>query len=322
MALKSGRIGYLGIGIEAIAGTPVAATSAVPFIDNSLLGKHEYIGDISARGSRAIDAGSVIGKRWSEGDLTINVDTLNSGFLLKLSTGNEIVNTVTTGVYDHLFYTTVSGNAPLTATMYNYRGVDTEAFSSVTVDKLSIEVKDGLMTAKTALKGFYPTSGSYANTTVSGTLLAFNSYTLKMGNTLVAAAAAAATPLTDFSLTVDNQAEVIHESGNPNASRVFWKGQKVTGAFTRFFESVTERNNYYNLNKQSLVMTASGNALIGGYAEALTINLAKCAWNDAEITTGIDDFFAIKTTFTAEVDYIQGKQFDITLRNYKSTVYA
>jgi len=38
------------------------------------------------------------------------VDTLNVGFFLKLATGTEVVNTVQTGVYDHLFYTTVSGN--------------------------------------------------------------------------------------------------------------------------------------------------------------------------------------------------------------------
>lgn len=322
MALKTGRQGFLGLGIESTPGTAVAATTAIPFMDCNLQSKHEYLGDIAARGSRAVDYTSVLGKQWSEGDLTVNVDTLQSGYVFKLATGSEIVNTITTGVYDHIFYTTVSGNTPLTATAYLYNGIDTVAVPSVTVDKFDLEVKDGLMTAKAALKGKFGTTGSYANTTVSGTLLAFNKYTIKTGTNLVTAAAASAQPVTDFSLTIDNQAEVIYESGQPQASRIFWKGLKVTGAWTQYFETVAQRDNYLNLNKQSMVLTASGTGLVGGYAETLTVNLAKLAYTDAEIQTGIDDFFAVKTSFVAEVDVLQGKQFDIVLRNFKSTVYS
>lgn len=323
MALKVGLQGLLALGIESVPGTPVATTTVVPFISNTLKGKHEILKDIAVRGSRAQNYTSVLGKQSGEGDVTVNVDTLNIGYFLKLATGTEIVNTVATGVYDHLFFTTVSGNTPLTATIVNYQGVDTQTFASMAVDKTVFEVKNALMTAKTTFKGFFPTNtGAITNQTVSGTLLSFNNYKVQLGGNLISASAAAATPVTDFSVTIENNAEIIWESGSPTPSRVTWKALHVAGSFVNYFESVTERNNYYNLNKQSLIMTASGIALPSSTVESLKINLAKLAYTDVEITTGSDAFFAVKTTFEAEVDPIQGKQFDVILRNYRSTAYS
>lgn len=323
MALKTGRLGYLGLGIESTAGTPVAATTTLPFIANTIKGKHDAIEDIAARGSRAQNYTSVLGKQWGEGELTVNADTLQLGYLLKLATGNETVNTVVASqVFDHLFYTTVSGNLPLTATMYNNQGVDTQQFASMAIDKLTLEVKDSLMTAKAGFKGFFPTSGSFTNTTVSGTLLDFTNYTLQLGSSLITAAVASASPVTDFTFNLENNAELIYESGSNTPTRVYWKQLKITGSFTRFFETTTDRDNYYNLNKQSLILTCSGNALPSSNVEKLTINLARLEYSDSEITTGLEDFFAIKTTFMAEFDVLQGKQYDIILRNYKSSAYS
>lgn len=324
MALKIGRQGYLGLGIESTPGTAVAATTTIPFIANTIEGKHTVEKDISARASRAQNYNSFIGKRWGEGEVTVNVDTLNFGFIAKLATGTEIVNTISApnNTYDHLFYTTVSGNTPLTATLYNYQGIDVQQYPSMAVDKMTLEVKDSLMTAKTLFKGFYPSSGSYTAATVSGTLLDFNDYTIKLGSSLIVAAAASASPVTDFVLEINNNVEVIHESGSPNATRVFYKQLQVTGSFTRFFEATTDRDNYYNLNKQSLILTASGTGLPGGNVETLTINLAKLVYTDTAIDTGIDGFYAIKTSFEAEVDVVQGKQYDITLRNFRSSSYT
>lgn len=323
MTLKIGRIGFIGLGIEATPGTPVASTTTLPYINNTFGGKHNAIEDISARADRRMNFTSVIGKRWSEGEIDVNVDTLSAGFLFKLAMGNEALSTVVASqVFDHLFYTTTSGNTPLTATLYVNKGIDTEQYPSVTVDKLDIDIKDDLMTAKTALKGMFPTSGSHTLATVSGTLIPFGKFSMQLGNTIPLAVASSAVPVTNFTLSINNNAEVIFESGSSNATRVFWKQAQITGSFTRYFEAVTDRDNYYNLNKQSLVLTASGIALPGSNVESLTFNFAKLAYQDTAIETGLDDFFAVKTTFTAEVDLLQGKQFDIVLRNYRSSVYS
>jgi hypothetical protein len=322
MALKIGRLGYLGFGIETTPGTPVAATTAIPFTANTLNGKHTPLDNIAAYGSRAQNANSVEGKHWTEGDITVNADSLQLGYLLKLATGNEAITTIQAGVYDHLFFTTYSGNQPLTATLYNTQGVDMQQIPSVAVDKLDFEVKDSLMTVKAGLKGFFPTTGAFSNVSTSGTLFNFTNYSIQFGNNLVLAGLAAQTPITDFSATLENNADVVFESGNMNPSRIFWKQLKLSGSFTMFFETVTQRDNYYNLNKQSLILTASGMALPGSTTELLTLKMARLEWSDQSISTGLEDFFAIKTTFIAEVDTAQGKQYDITLRNYKSSAYA
>jgi hypothetical protein len=324
MALKIGRIGYLGLGVESSPGTAVPSTTTIPFINNTIHGKHTPLQDISARASRAKDYGSVIGKQWSEGEVDVNVDTLNIGFLLKCALGNETVNTISApnSVYDHLFYTTVSGNTPTTATLYNYQGVDVQQYASMAVDKFDLEIKDGLATAKVGWKGFFPTSGAHTLATVSGTLLNYSGYTMKLGSTLTLAGAASASAVTDFILQIKNNVDVIYESGQSRTSRVFMKQFEVGGSFTRFFESPTDRDNYYNLNKQSLILTASGIGLPGGSVESLTINLAKLAYTDVSITTGLDTFYAVKTTFTGEVDVVQGKQMDIVLRNFRSSAYT
>jgi hypothetical protein len=322
MSLKQGRLGLLGLGIEGTPGTVVPATTTVPFITNSIEGKHEPQKDIAARGSRAQNFTSVIGKQWGEGDLEVNVDTLNIGFFLKLATGTEIVNTIQTGVYDHLFYTTVSGNTPLAASIYNYQGVDTQVYASMVIDKMDLTIKDAFMTAKATFKGFFPTAGSFAATTVSGTLINFDNYKIQLGSSLVAAASASKTAISDFTISINNNAEVIFESGQSTPSRVFWKELVVNGEFTQFFETTTQRDNYYNLNKQSMIVTASGVALPGSNIESLTIDISKMAYTDVKIDTGLENFFAIKTSFVAEVDVLQGKQYDITLRNYRSTTYV
>ena len=321
MSLKIGRQGLLGLGIESTPGTPVSQTTVVPFITNTLGGKHTAQADIAARGSRAADFTSVVGKQWGEGEVDVNVDLTNIGFFLKLAFGNEIVSNPATGVYDHLFYTTISGNTPTTATLFNYQGLDTQKFASMAIDKMDLDIKDAFMTAKVGFKGFFPTSDNFTQTTVSGTLVNFDNYTIKLGSTLVAALAAAAKPITEFMLTINNNAEVIFESGKNTASRVAWKNLKITGSFTQFFETVKERDDYYNLNKSSLILTASGNN-IAGYQEAMTINLAKLLYTDAAISTGLENFYAVKTTFTAEVDPVQAKQIDAVLRNQRVSAYS
>ena len=81
MALKIGRQGFLGLGVESTPGTAVAATTTIPWVSNTLQGKEKPLMDIASRASRVQDANSVTGQQWGEGEVTVNVDTLNIGFL-------------------------------------------------------------------------------------------------------------------------------------------------------------------------------------------------------------------------------------------------
>lgn len=290
----------------------------LPFTENTLRGHHEPFENISARTSRIMDSDSVLGRRWAEGNVRILADIHNSGYLFKLALGNELLVTGTPN--NHTFYPTFSGNAPLTATLLNTRGsTDIEQYTYASVDELNFEVADGLASVNAAFQAQHPTTGaSQTATTTSGTVLAFSDYFIQFGATLTAAGSAATTPLSEFNLTIANNLEVIHRSGSSDVSAIRTKGLRVTGNYRLFFDSVTDRDAYYALQKRSMIVTFSGNA-----NESLRFRIPRFRINEAEVDTGLDDLYAINAEFVAEDVVDSGARLlDVRLQNDKSSAYA
>jgi len=316
MAITIGRLGYLGLGIESSVGSPAVASVYLPFTESSMRGHHEPIEVTSSRTSRAMDVGSVIGKKWSEGDVKLDLDIVNSGYLFKLALGNEQLATGTPNV--HTFYVSTSGNTPKTATLIYGRDTDVEQYSYSTLDELKIDVKDKLAELSASFKGSFPTVGATQTvTTTSGTVFSFKDLTAKFGASLTAAGIATATPLNELSLTISNNVEVIHRSGSADVSAIRNKGIKISGSYRLFFDSEADKNAYYNLNKRAMKLTFAGNA-----NETLVINIPQFRLNEGEINTGLDDFFAITANFVAEDVVDSGTRLiDVVLSNTKSTTY-
>ena len=322
MGIDIGRVGSLGISIEASPGSANTTMSAyLPYSDISLRGHHEAIEDISARTSRLMDSDSVIGKRWTEGDVEINADIVNSGYLWKLALGTELYVAGTPS--NHTFYlgTTASGNTPLTATLIQTRAntTDIEQYTYAAIDELTFEVSDGLATLNASFQAQFPVAGAAQTvTTTSGTVLAFKDYFVQFGATLTAAGTAATTPINEFSLTIANNLEVIHRSGSPDVSIIRTKGVRVTGSYTLFFDSVTDRDAYYALQKRSMIVTASG--ILN---ESLRIRIPEFRLSEADISTGLDDFYTITAEFVAEDDIDSGvRLLDVRLQNSKTSIYS
>ncbi len=313
------RTGSLGIAIETTPGQ-VNATASVylPYTDNNLRGHQSPIENISARTSRIVDADSIIGKKWAQGDVKILADAKNSGYLFKLALGNELYSAGTPNV--HTFYPTVSGNTPLTATLINSRGsTDIEQYTYAALDNLDLEVTEGLMTVNAAFMAQYPTTGAAQTvTTTSGTIFAFKDYFIQFGNDLTTAAASAAIPVSEFKMKIANNTEMIYRSGSPTVSAIRSKGLKITGDYKLFFDSVTERDAYYNNTKRALIITASGIN-----SESLVIRIPKFGIREANIATGIDEYYALTADWVAEDDVdTQGTRFvSITLSNDKNSTY-
>lgn len=316
MSITIGRLGYLGLGIEDTAGTPKTASVFLPFTDVSMRGHHEPIEVTSSKTSRAVDVSSVVGKKWSEGDVKMNLDVVNSGYLWKLALGNEICATGTPNV--HTFYVSVSGNTPKTATMIFGRDTDIEQYAFCAVDELKLDVKDGLGELSASVKGQFPTAGSVQTVTMtSGTVFSFKDMSVKFGNTLALASAASATPLNEFSLSIANNLEMIYRSGSADVSTIRNKGIKVTGSYKVFFDSETEKNAYYNLSKRAMQITFTGNA-----NESTVLHIPQFRLNEGEISTGLDDFFVVTGNFVAEDVVDAGvRLFDAVVSNDKATVY-
>lgn len=318
MAISIGRLGYVGLGLESSPGSAAAASVYLPFTDVSIRGHHEALENIASKSSRLMDKDSVVGKKWSEGDLKIDLDTHNSGYLWKMALGNEVLATGTPN--NHTFYATYSGNTPKTATIIYGRDTDVEQYTQVACDELKMEVSDGLAEITASVMGAFPTTGATQTpTTTSGTVFSFKDLNVKFGTDLTTAAAASATAVNDLSLTIANNVEVIHRSGSSDVSTIRTKGMRVSGSYTLFFDSETDKNAYYNLNKRAMQLSFTGNA-----NEQLRIRIPRFRLSEGEISTGLDDFFVIKAEFVAE-DFVDAttstRLIDVLIQNDKSTVY-
>ena len=313
-----GRLSSLALGIEDTPGDPVGADVYLPFTDVSMRGHHEPIEEIASKTSRIMDRDSVVGKKWAEGDVAINLDAVNSGYLWLLALGNE---TYTAGTpSQHLFYTSVSGNTPATATLIFSRSTDIESYAYAAIDELTTEFSDGLATMSASFQAKFPVAGvAQTVTTTSGTVFSFKDATVKFGNTLTLAAAASATAVNEFSMTISNNLEVIHQSGSADLSAIKNKGVRIAGRYTLFFDSETDKNAYYALNKRAMEVKFTGIA-----NEDLTIRIPQFRLSEGEVTTGLDDFFVINADFVAEdeIDTGTGTRFiDVKLRNAKASAY-
>ena len=327
MAEKIGRLGYLGLAIEATPGTPESTVDVfIPFTENTLRGHHEPLAAVHSKANRIMDHGSVAGKRWGEGSVTMYLDSINAGYLLKMALGAEARTQLSASppVHDHLLTPTVSGNTPACATLWDYKGVDVEQYSYATVDVLEIEVtNEGIATLNASVMGKAPSTVSApALTTTSGTLLTWKDMNARFGSTVAGARAASATKLNNFKLAIANNLELNYKSGSQQPDTVTYGAGEVTGEFTLFFESITDRDAYYGLTKRSLVVTLTGASLGSGYSEQVEIVVKKMYLEDIDMETGLDDLFAIKCNFRAEWDQDQAGYVDVTLRNGKASDYS
>jgi len=316
MAITIGRLGYLGFACESTPGTYVSPVVFLPFTDVSLRGHHEPLEIIASKASRLMDKDSVVGKKWGEGDIKINLDVVNSGYLWKVALGNELLETGTPN--KHTFYTTVSGNTPKTASIVFGRDTDVEQYVFAAIDELTMEISDGLASLTASFQSKFPTTGtSQTPTTTSGTVFSFKDMEVRFGTDLATAEAASATAVNELSLTIANNLEVIHRSGSSDVSTIRTKGFRVSGSYKLFFDSETDKNAYYALNKRAMEIKFTGNA-----NEELKIRIPRFRLSEGEISTGLDDFFVINAEFVAE-DYVDAgcRLIDVQLLNSKDTVY-
>lgn len=327
MAEKIGRLGYLGLAIEATSGSAEATPDVfIPFTENDLRGHHEPLRDVASRASRVADYSSVGGKKWGEGSVKMYLDSSNCGYLLKMAYGSEARNqlSATPPVHDHLMYPTVSGNAVTSATLWDYKGVDVEQYTYMSVDVLDVEITtDGISTISASLMGKSPTTVSAPTlTTVSGTLYTWKDLNVFFGDTVVGALASSATKVQSARFQLSNNVELNYKSGSQSPDTVTTKQLEVTGSYQLFFESVTDRDRYYNLTKKSMIFRLTGANLGAGYAEKLDFVFKKVFIEDIDIDTGLDNLYSLTCNFRAEYSIDQAGFVEATLRNGKATDYA
>jgi hypothetical protein len=142
------------------------------------------------------------------------------------------------------------------------------------------------------------TSGSVTKN--STTLFTWGNAQLQFGTTLTAAQNAAATLITDFTYTINNNTEVIFESGQLGATRIAQKDLEVSGDYTLYFENTTQRNQYYNTTNNAMALTFFGASLGSGYTEEVQLLLPQVYLDTFSVETGLDNFYVEKAKWVAD----------------------
>lgn len=201
------------------------------------------------------------------------------------------------------------------------RDTDIEQYAFAAIDELTMEVSDGIAKLSASVQAKYPSTGASQTVTVtSGTTLSFKDMNVYFGADLTTAVAGSATPVNDLSITLSNNLEVIHRSGSEDVSTIRTKGSRVSGSYTLYFDSETDKNAYYNLNKRAMQIRFTGNN-----NEQLDLRIPRFRLSEGEISTGIDDFFVINCDFVAEDIVDSGtatRLFDVVLQNDKNSLYT
>lgn len=327
MAELLGRLGELALAIEAVSGTPeVTPDVYIPFTENTLRGHHEPLMDVASRQSRVKDFGSVAGKRWGEGTVTMYLDSINSGYLFKMAFGAEArtQRSASPPVHDHLMTPTVSGNSVTSATLWDWKGVDTEQYAYASVDQLELEItNDGIATVSASIMSKAPsTVSNVTRTTTSGTLYTWKDANLRFGTTVAVARAATATKFTNFKMTVNNNLSLNYKSGSNQPDTITTGVVEVTGSYQLFFETATDRDAYYNLTKRAMILSLTGAGLGAGFTELTELVFKNIVLEDIDMETGVDDLFAITVNFRAEWDQDEAGYVDAIFRNGKATDYT
>lgn len=319
MSLDIGRKGYIGAGLESTPGDPVAVDDYIPFIENTLQGRHEPIPNEAAYGVREKTFDSVQGKKWSDGSLGINADHTNIGYFLIGALGSNSPANVAGSVYDHTI-TRNNSNTPATMTLTQDRVKDQQYYRSVAVKTFEINVADALVSAKANLLGKFPittTSGSL--TTASGSVYSFADAHFAFAASPAAAVSADNLKPHDFKLTLENNTTAQFRHGSNDPDSIDHGEFEAMGEGTLYFENTTDRDKYYNNTKQAAAFQLTGAGLGGGYLGTLTFNMYRTYLNTWELETGLADFYAEKFEIMCAYDNAEEKSIDAVLRNLKSS---
>lgn len=322
MSVKTGRLGWVGVALEATPGVPVNPTDYFPFLEASLMDKQSVLADVGARGIRDEQGeNSQLGKRWGEGALKINLDPTLSPYLLGMALGT-FGSPVSegSGVYTHTF-TRLNSNQPKSGSIIFNRVTDQELYPYSVINSLDVNYSDGLAELSANILSSFPqTSVSGTLTTASGTLFSFRQAQVQFGSNMVNAQASATfQKLRSFSLTINDNAEAQFVSGNRDVDSIIQKNFNASGSMRLAFESTTEKDNFNALVKQAMIVTFTGNGIGGGMSEYLKFRFFKLRWDDFKVEVPPNDFISQEITFVAEYDSSNSSTMDIIARNRKAS---
>lgn len=321
MAKIGGTQVNVGIGLEATAGTAVAASVFPKWNELSLQGVSEKTTLKAARGIRNETSDSRIRRKYSKGSLGVVPNVKNAAPLFYLALGTLGTAGPSDSAYTHTI-TPQDANASMkTATIIlEDGGVVTERFANCACNSLNLEVADDYAKLTADFLGGFPDTSTLSESFTTPTEFAYSDYTAKFGTSLSNAASQSATPLRGFTLNINNNILLDEAFLSGAVTPTVWIAGRlqVTGSYTLQFADTTELDKYKANTKNALILSFTG-ALIGSSSvETLTLKLGKLVLTNPPLEYNLDGLVMLKQEFTVEHDATDGSITAVVLNNVSS----
>jgi argonaute-like protein implicated in RNA metabolism and viral defense len=150
-------------------------------------------------------------------------------------------------------------------------------------------------------------------------MFAWKDAKLRLGSSIANADAQTPTAVNNFTITINNNSVAHYRSGSQDVSFISQGNLTVEGSFTLFFNSTTEKNNYYNVAKQAMtLMIQSGRDIGGGLYDEIKLEFPQIRYQEHPIETGVDELFVETVNFVAEYATGSSMTMDAIIQNRKS----
>lgn len=329
MTQVAGRQVEIGIGIETAAGTPVTAANFFKWDSFSMVPMSDKITLDSARGIRNKTSNNLILRKYGKGSIEFvpTVDMIPYVLGMVMGTRSSGLHAGETTVYDHTFSIQNANASMKTATLFvKQAGVQTERYSNVVADSFDLTVDKDFAKCKVGFLGAYPDTGTITPAYTQDTLFSRNELTAKFGATLTLAAAAAATPLAAFSLSVNNNVlfdDAFLSGANTPAAGGFIAGSlEIKGSYTLQFTDTVELAKYQASTKNAMIVTLQGASIgIVPSKETIKFNLGALVLTKAPTEYQLDGITMIKQEFVVQYDATDKELGAVVTNIYAGTNY-
>lgn len=296
------RLGALGIGVEATAGTAVTPTHWIELTDApDIMDMNEYENIESARGRVELSQGQKLMKKFAEGSMQMHLDTTTAVYPLGLILGSVASVSAGGGLYTHAC-TINNTNTPKTATVVLDRVTDVRVFANTVVEEVEIEVSDTFVTITSSIKAKHGVSGTATDTYTTIKRFAYNDVCAKFGADVAAAEIATPTPLTGATITLTRGVTMTHASqaqcGTNSAEPEDFSHTtlEIEGEYSLLFRNVTDRDKYINDTQNAMILTCTNGT------HSIKITLPNVRINNWEASNDIDDVVSQTAEFRAHYD--------------------
>lgn len=303
------RLGAVGIGVEALAGTAVPATHWLQFTKGpTLTDKYEYENIKTARGRVEASQGQKLMKTYGEGNIEVILDDITSVIPFGMILGAVSSATAGVSIYDHTI-TVNNSNTPKTATVIFDRVTDTRTFTNAVIEKLDIKVSDGFAELTMALKSREGATGSASESYSTVANFNFKDLSVKFGVDVAAATSASATPLSGVDLSIKRDVAMIYQTGQNYPQNFVYNTLEVTGNYSLLFDSTTERDKYLANTANAMILTFT-NGL-----NSVKITLPKVMIKNWDSSNDIDKEVSQTADFESHYDSTTATSISAVIRN-------